>query len=272
MINADYHVHTNFSSDGKASMEQMIEQAITLGLQKICFTDHMDYDYPAMQGGRDFVFDMEEYTKKIAEMKKRYRGRIEIRTGVELGLQPHLKERLNSLLQSHTFDFVIGSSHLVDHMDPYYPTYWEGKTNQEGIHRYYESIIENCNAFDGFHVYGHLDYIIRYAPIKPEEKTVDSYGDYTDVLDECLKTILSHDRGIEVNSAGFKYGLGHPHPSPNLLKRYRELGGELITIGSDAHEPKHLCYDFDRVADLLKEIGFRYYAVFVQGKPEYEKL
>jgi histidinol-phosphatase (PHP family) len=255
MINADYHVHTNFSSDGKASMEQMTEQAVTLGLQKICFTDHMDYDYPSLKGGRDFVFDMKEYIKKIAEIKKRYQGRIEIRTGIELGLQPHLKERLNNLLQSCSFDFVIGSSHLVDHMDPYYPTYWE-----------------NCNAFDGFHVYGHLDYIIRYAPIQQKEKTVDSYTDYADVLDECLKTILSHGRGIEVNSSGFKYGLGHPHPSTNILKRYRELGGELITIGSDSHEPKHLCYDFARVADLLKGIGFRYYAVFVQGKPMYEKL
>jgi histidinol-phosphatase (PHP family) len=272
MINTDYHVHTNFSSDGKASMEQMTEQAVKLGLKKICFTDHMDYDYPMDKKNHNFIFDPEEYIKKIAEMKRQYQGQLEIMTGIELGLQPHLKDRLNNLLNSYPFDFVIGSSHLVDHVDPYYPAYWENKTNKEGICRYYKSIIENCNAFDGFHVYGHIDYIIRYIPDRSKEKTAYFYGDYSDLLDECLKTILSHGRGIEINTSGFKYGLGHPHPSIEILKRYRELGGELITIGSDAHEPRHLCYDFDLVPKLLKEAGFRYYTIFVHGKPQYKKL
>ncbi|HKL79573.1 MAG TPA: hypothetical protein VJ888_03970, partial [Mobilitalea sp.] len=99
-----------------------------------------------------------------------------------------------------------------------------------------------------------------------------SYLQYADILDEVLKTILSFGKGIEVNTAGFKYGLGHPHPKVELLKRYRELGGELITIGSDAHTPEHLCYDFDRISDLLLNLGFRYYATFFQGAPIMHKL
>lgn len=270
---ADYHVHSDFSSDSQAPMEQMIEKAISLGLKRICFTDHMDYDYPPV-GKYSFIFDPDAYVRKIEELKSRYAKDIEILTGIELGLQPHLAERMTVLLASYPFDFVIGSSHVVDGIDPYYPEYWENRSIYDGIYRYYESIIENCKVFNGFNVYGHIDYIIRYLPgqLKSPVKMDYSYADYADILDEALKTIICLGKGIEVNSSALKYGHSYPHPKPELLKRYKELGGELITIGSDAHKPEHLCYDFSILPDLLKDIGFKYYAVFIQGKPVYEKL
>ena len=271
MILADYHVHSDFSSDSTAPMEQMIEQSIHIGLKKICFTDHMDYDYPKVDN-YNFIFDPDAYLIKIENMKKRYYKQIDILTGIELGLQPHLSNKLSSLMKSYPFDFAIGSSHLVDHMDPYYPEYWNNKTASEGIYRYFESIIENCKQFQDFHVYGHLDYIIRYVPGQKESRIDYSYQEYADVIDEALKTIISHGKGIEINTSGLKYGLGYPHPKQEILKRYKELGGELITIGSDAHKPEHLCYDFPLVPELLKNLDFRYYATFIQGKPVYEKL
>jgi histidinol-phosphatase (PHP family) len=164
MITADFHVHSCFSSDGKATMEEMIEQAIKLGLKKLCFTDHMDYDYPKQPEGLNFEFDSAHYTKRLEELKLRYRGKLDILAGIELGLQPHLKERLTALTQSYPYDFFIGSSHVVDHVDPYFPQYWKKRTTEEGIRAYFESIIENCRVFQGFHVYGHIDYIIRYLP------------------------------------------------------------------------------------------------------------
>lgn len=271
MIIADYHVHSDFSSDGKATMEQMIEQAIKLNLKKLCFTDHMDYDYPAI-GGYTFVFDPEEYVKKLEILKEKYYGQIELLTGVELGLQPHLKERLTSLLQSYQFDFVLGSSHVVDHIDPYYPEFWVNKTKEEGINAYFQSIIENCKVFNDFNVYGHLDYIIRYVPGQTDKKEDYNYQEYAAILDNVLKTIISYGKGIEINTSGLKYGLGYAHPKVEIIKRYRELGGEIITIGSDAHKPEHLCYDFHLVPELLKSIGFQYYTTFIGGKPIYEKL
>ncbi|HWT74812.1 MAG TPA: histidinol-phosphatase HisJ family protein [Mobilitalea sp.] len=271
MIIADYHVHSSFSSDGKATMEQMLEQAIKLGLKKLCFTDHMDYDYPAVSEN-NFIFDPDKYMEKLSSLKEAYRDRIEILTGVELGLQPHLTDRLNKLMESYPFDFAIGSTHVVDHIDPYYPEFWEGKTRQEAVAEYFQSIIDNCKAFSGFNVYGHIDYIIRYAPSPNGVKMDYSYKDYADILDEALKAIISYGKGIEVNTAGLKYGLGYPHPKAEVLKRYRELGGELITIGSDAHRTEHLCYDFNVVPELLTSLGFKYYATFVQGKPVFEKL
>lgn len=253
-------------------MEQMIEQAIRLGLKKLCFTDHMDYDYPHANGDFNFEFDIQKYLIKLSEMKEKYHSELEILTGVELGLQPHLAERMTSLTTSCTFDFIIGSTHVVDRVDPYLPEYWEDKTEEQGIYRYFETIIENCKSYDGFHVYGHIDYVVRYTPSKKLQYREYSYDRYADVLEEALKTILSKGKGIEVNTAGFKYGLGHPHPKIEVLKRYKELGGEIITLGSDAHQPEHLAYDFERATELLKSLGYRYYATFVQGKPVMEKL
>lgn len=271
MIIADCHVHSEFSSDSKAPMEQIIERAIELGLKKICFTDHVDYDYPA-RNGIDFLFTIEEYFDKLSIMKDRYNGKITILTGVELGLQPHIHEQIKSLISVYPFDFIIGSSHVVDHLDPYYPEYWVDKTPAEGIRRYYQTIIDNCKATSDFHVYGHIDYIVRYIPKAYESSYRYSYLDYKEQLDDVLKTIIHNGKGIEINTSGYKYGLGRPHPEAEIIKRYRELGGEIITIGSDAHKPEHLCYDFEIVSEMLETLGFTYYAIFQQGKPVFEKL
>ncbi len=277
MILADYHVHSDFSSDSQTPMEQMIEKAVELGLKRLCFTDHMDFDYPAV-GDYNFEFDPDEYVNKLMKLKKQYETQLLLLTGIELGLQPHLAGRLNRLTSSYPFDFIIGSSHVVDRVDPYYPEYWDNKSKDQGIQRYFETIIENCKVFQGFHVYGHIDYIIRYVPdrlndnYKLGKKADYSYQDYTDLLDEVLKTMIASGKGIEINTAGLKYRLGFPHPKKEIIMRYKELGGELITIGSDAHRPEHLCYDFQLLPELLKHMGFQYYAVFEQGKPLYEKL
>lgn len=274
MILADYHVHSSFSSDGKATMEQMIEEAIKLGLRQLCFTDHMDYDYPKQSEGYSFQFNVDDYTKKLEELKLAYGSRIEILTGIELGLQPHLKDRLAKLVESYPFDFFIGSSHVVDGFDPYFPEFWVGKNADQGIRAYFQSIVDNCKSFTGFCVYGHIDYIIRYIPGQSGLATKQTYDyrDYQDLLEDVLKILIYHGKGIEINTAGLKYGLEHPHPKLEVLKRYKELGGEIITIGSDAHEPRHLAYSFDKVPKLLSDAGFHYYTIFKQGKPYFEKI
>lgn len=269
MIIADCHVHTDFSPDGRASMEDMIKQAIKLGLKTICFTDHMDYEYP---NGMNFEFDVDRYIKTIENYKEKYRSQIEILTGIELGMQTHVTEKMYSLVNSYPFDFVIGSVHVVDHMDPYYPHYWENIPEKDGIIKCFKTIKECCEVYQGFNVCGHIDYIIRYAPSTKIQYKEYSYSEYRDIFDEILKTLLKNEKGIEVNTSGYKYGLGHTHPKTEILKRYKELGGEIITIGSDAHRLEHLCYDFDRAETLLKELGYRYYTIFRQGKPVMVKL
>lgn len=276
MIRSDNHVHTNFSSDSDTPMEDMLCCAIDKGLSSICFTDHMDYDFPDFGNGASFVFEPEEYFREIDRLETAY-PHIEIRRGIELGLKPGLKEKCNSLTSSHPFDFVIGSTHLVDDFDPYYPQYWNGNTEKQGILRFYETTLENIRSGTDFDVYGHIDYVVRYTPTQQEnrKKQVQDEAYMTqcldhsfEIIDEILRLLIEKGRGIELNTAGLKYGLGHPHPHEKILKRYRELGGELITVGSDGHEPNHLAYDFGRVPDMLRACGFSYYTEFHGRKPE----
>ncbi|WOO36758.1 histidinol-phosphatase HisJ family protein [Anaerocolumna sp. AGMB13020] len=263
MIRADYHVHSDFSSDSEAPMESMIDRAIELGLERICFTDHMDYDFP-MTSTYTFVFEPVSYFRKLCELQEQYQGKIKILKGIELGLQPHVGEDYQKLIDSHPFDFIIGSTHLVQKVDPYLPVYWETHKKEEGIRLYFEEITENLKNYKGFLINGHLDYMIRYAPGTNEGFT---YKKYSDTIDTMLRTIIESGKGIEINTSGFKYQLTVPHPHTDIIKRYKELGGELITIGSDAHKPEHLAYDFNKAEELLLELGFRYYSVFEEQKP-----
>lgn len=267
MIICDCHNHTGFSADSDASAESMIEKAINLGLSYLCMTDHMDIDmnFP----GKDFTFSLPDYFQKHEELRKRYGDRIHLLTGIELGLQPHIGKELADTLSYGDFDFVIGSAHVCDRMDPYFPEFWQNKTEEQGIRRYFEYILETVAAFDDIDVYGHIDYIVRYAPTRANHY---SYRNYAEILDEILKTLISKNIGIELNTAGLKYGLGFAHPHPDILKRYRELGGEILTIGSDAHKPEHLAYAFDQVPEILKACGFSYYTMFKNRKPEFIKL
>lgn len=267
-ITADYHVHSSFSSDSDSPMEDIIEKAIAIGLERICFTDHMDYEYPKqyLENGCVFEFDVDAYCKKIQQMQEKYNNQIKVLMGIELGVKPDLASRLNKLVESYPFDFVIASSHLLDDYDPYYPDYWEsiGNDTDYGIRRYFESIIENVEAFSNFDVYGHLDYIIRYVPDKAFQYEPERYQE---IIDKLLTTIIQAGKGIEVNTAGLKYGLPFAHPKEELLKRYFELGGTYITIGSDGHKPEHIAYDFDKEANLLEKLGITHYTVFEQRKP-----
>ena len=134
---------------------------------------------------------------------------------------------------------------------------------------YTEEELANIRKFSNFDVYGHLDYVVRYGAAKDADY---SYDKYKDILDKILTTLLEKEKGIELNTGGIKSGMKDFHPCMDVLKRYRELGGEIITVGSDAHEPSHIADSFDRAYDVLKECGFKYYTVFEKRLPEYIKL
>ncbi|MGN0396516.1 MAG: histidinol-phosphatase HisJ family protein [Candidatus Fimimorpha sp.] len=266
MIIADCHTHTAFSSDSDTKPEKQVQSALAKGLSYICFTDHEDMDYCSPN---EFQLDLPSYTAYMEQLRASYTNQISIGIGVEIGLQPHLTDKLPLFAAAYPFDFIIGSSHMVQHMDPYYSQFWEGRSEKQSIFSYYEDTLKNIERFDCFDVYGHIDYIIRYRPDKTKPY---HYIDYADILDEILKTLIQKGKGIECNTAGFKYGLSEPNPERALLTRYRELGGEIITIGSDAHKPEHIAYDFAKIPDLLSECGFRYYTVFQQRKPNFIAL
>lgn len=263
MITADFHVHTSFSSDSEESLDNAVNAAIAAGLKTLCFTEHMDMDYPT----GEFQLDTDAYRQALFSAKERYSDRIELLFGVELGLMDYLAPRFYAFARAYDFDFIIGSSHLVDGIDPYYPGFFDKLGDGEGIRRYFQSILDNISAFDDFDVYGHLDYAVRYS-------NAGTYlpSDYSDMLDEILKKLIVMGKGIELNTAGLKYGLGWAHPHPEVLKRYRELGGEIITVGSDGHKGEHIAYDFKAAEEILKSAGFTYRTVFRSRKAEFVKI
>ena len=263
----DTHMHTSFSGDSEAAPEAMVEAAAGRGLEGICITDHEDLDYTPEPGL--FTLPLEAYTKKLRKLQAAYEDRIPVCIGIELGLQPHLADTHTKILQDYAFDFVIGSSHLVHGMDPWYPEFYEGRAETEAYTEYFESIPENINAFDDFDVYGHLDYVVRYGP---NRNAFYSYEKYAEIIDAILQLLIQKGKGIEVNTAGFKYGLGHPNPTERILMRYRELGGEILTIGADAHAPDQIAHSFYLLPDLLRSCGFSEYTVFKNRKPEFKKL
>lgn len=278
MILADYHMHSEFSSDSQAPMEKMIEKAIQLNYNRICFTDHMDYNYPPHVSGKNFLFQPYAYEEKIKVLKEKYHHQIKVLKGIELGLQPGIKDNIHSLLANHTFDFIIGSTHLVNGVDPYFEEYWNTlfetcsdrkEAIVKGIEKYFLTTLEQIKNYDEFCVYGHLDYIVRYAPDKEKYYNCSLY---MDIIDEILRRLIQSGKGIEVNTSGYKAGLSYPNPHVHILKRYKELGGEILTIGSDAHIPEHIGYDFSRAHALLSSLGIRYYTVFEDMKPIFLKI
>ena len=263
----DFHVHSDFSSDSHAPMEAMIQEGIRLGLPGICFTEHMDLDFPGDKPV--FLVDLPAYKKTFLSLKEKYKHQIQLFYGLELGLQPHLAKELPLLAASDSFDFLIGSAHIIDRLDPYCPEYFQGRSEQESYLRYFQMLLENLKTFSCFDTCGHIDYVVRYGPAKNKNY---SYQAYREILDEILKVLIEKGIGLECNTAGFKYGLGHPNPTEDILLRYHELGGEILTLGSDGHAPKHLAYDFEKAGNLLKACGFRYYTIFKNRKPEFHKL
>ncbi len=268
MLISDTHLHSFFSSDSDSPMEDMVKEGIRRGLSTLCFTEHYDPDFPVTESGLDFQLDFDAYYRTFLSLKKKYAPQIELLHGIELGVQ---KQSGGPLFDLYTkiggrYDFIINSCHLVDGVDPYEKVFFEAHTPEEGIRRYFESILDNLTAFPYFQTAGHLDYICRYIPApRPEFH----YEEYADVLDAILVYLIDHGKGLEVNTAGLKHGLPWPNPHMEILKRYRALGGEIITIGSDAHRPADMAYAFDRLPEILAEAGFTYYALYRNQQPEF---
>lgn len=270
-IKADFHLHSYFSGDSDTPMEQMILKGIALGLTQMCFTEHNDFNFPVTELDPEGKFEcnIDSYLYELIGFREKYKDKIKILFGLELGMQPHLAHRHAILTKNYDFDFIIASSHICNGKDPYYPSFYEGRSEEDAYREYFTSMIDNIKKFKNFDVYGHLDYVVRYGPNKDAEYT---YEKYQDLLEEILKLLIAEEKGLEINTGGLKRGLRDLHPATDILKRYRELGGEIITIGSDAHSPENLTNGFDRAAQVLTECGFKYYTTFENRMPEFHRI
>ena len=265
----DTHMHTHWSGDSEADPRDMIAAARKKQLSGITFTDHLDWDYRTEPGL--FDLDLPHYCPTMRELATSCQEEgFRIRVGIELGLQPHLAARHRALLEEYDFDFCIGSIHQVDGEDPYYDACWEGKSISEAYRHYFQATLDNLNAFFEIDALGHLDYISRYgmrvAAARGEDGTL-RLSDYLGEIDAILHFLIRHNIALEVNTGSFRYGYPQPNPSAEILSRYHELGGRLLTLGADAHKPADVAIGFDRLPALLKDCGFDCYYVYDKRQP-----
>lgn len=262
----DYHVHSGFSADCSIDMEDMIESAINAGIKELTFTDHHDQDY--RDSSISFDLDIENYSKQIDFLKDKYHSQIKIKKGIELGVQPHILKDLEGLVAYYDFDFVIASMHTCDRKDLHIGDFFRDKTSMESYRKYYEELSFCGRNFEGFNVIGHLDLPKRYSNHTPPQKSELFF----DILEDLFKNLIHRGKGIEVNTSGLRSTCRESLPSKEVLKLYKSLGGEIITLGSDSHYTEHLRYEFSEVYDMLKDLDFKYITTFEKQKPRFVKI
>ena len=264
----DYHMHCNFSEDSKTPMEDMINRSIELGLKEICFTDHVDYSVIVNNKEIDYSINFKDYFQKIDYYKEKYRDKIKIKKGIEMGLQNHVLDKCADDVINNEFDFVIGSIHTINKSELIQRHFYEDKSQMEAYRQYYEILYSMISKYKHYSVLGHLDIVKRYGDLN---NIIDDRV-FADEIDEILKLAIQDGKGIEINTSSFRYRLPDLTPSSYILKRYKELGGEIITTGSDSHNTNQVAHKFDYIYECLRQMGYKYICTFDKMKPNFIKL
>lgn len=274
---ADYHVHTDFSDDSVYPMEDVVKDAIRMGMDEICFTDHVDYGVKEdWDSGKEIEYrdgepianvDYPRYAERIRQMQCLYGDRIAMRMGMEFGMQMHTIPQFQSLYDRYPFDFIILSVHQVEDQEFWTGDFQKGRTQQEYNERYYEELLGLVEHYRDYSVLGHMDLIVRY-----DESGVYPFEKVRPIVEEILKRVIRDGKGIEVNTSYKRYGLADTTPSRAVLKLYQELGGRILTLGSDSHKPEHLGAYIKETKNLLRTMGFHEFCTYEKMQPVFHTL
>lgn len=261
----DYHMHSSFSADSKTDMEDMVKKSIELGLKEICFTDHVDYD---LETDICFGINYDDYFEKLEFLKNKYKNEISIKKGLEFGLQTQIVDKCSIEANQYPFDFIICSVHAINKLDLYFDSYFKDKTQHQAYEEYYMQVYNVIKNYKDYSVLGHLDLIKRYGNY---DKLLDDKL-FSDIIESILKQAIQDGKGIEINTSCYRYNLPDLTPSKYILQMYKDLGGEIITTGSDSHATHQIATKFDYIYSLLKQMGFKYVTRFDSMKPEFIKI
>ena len=266
----DNHNHSQFSFDGwRTTVEKTVDAAISKGLAGICFTDHCDFYVPPVKAEHEHcvpeVFDVEPRNTEIDRVNAEVSGKIKVFKGIEIGVQKSEREKIAARLAEYRFDEVIASVHYLEHTDPFWGGYYEGKDWHTAYGRYLETLYgELVWLGDRFDIMGHYDYVTRYAPYT---QTSILYKDFPDILDTMLRFLAENGKALEINTKTYQELKGRtPVLDKDILLRYRELGGEILSLGSDSHDAERVGFRFGHYAAFVKSCGFRYLAHYEDRK------
>ena len=259
----DYHMHCKVSTDSVEEPAKMIQAAKAAGLKQICFTDH--YDHHWNETDHHHLFCKEEYRSVFDDL---HDPDIRVCKGVEFGLNRWNKEHLKEMVQWYPFDFVLGSVHFAQGRDPYEPEYWEGKTVHQAFEQYLQEVYRCVKLHDDFDVLGHLTYVCKSVH-NPTREPV-KMADFQDLTDEIMKVLVQKGKGMEINTSGVDR-CGAFLPSADFMRRFKELGGQIVTVGSDAHDAGRVGQYCHEAAHILQDL-FGYVCTFEGRKPTFHKL
>ena len=260
----DYHVHSSNSFDSRLTMDEACRLAVNRGLNGLTFTEHIEFACP---GFGDIEPDRDRYIREILACRRRY-PQLTLGMGAEVGLQEH-EVAANRQAVAKGYDFVLGSVHNIDGVSVHDGSYAAGKERFECYAGYLAAVLRQAGLFDDFDVLGHIDLIRRDNSY--DDRSMP-YREFSEQYDALLRELIETGRGIEVNTAALRYGLSTMHPELSVLKRYRALGGEIITCGSDAHLERSVGMHIREGCELIKAAGFKYLTTFCQRQPSFVKL
>ena len=269
MVLFDNHNHSQFSFDGqRTSVEASARAALSAGLGGICFSDHCDHYVPPMKASFEDLkpeyFDVAEQQEEIGRVQDLLGEDVKILKGIEIGMYEECHEQIRNVLSSNSFDQVLASVHYIQQTDPYYGGYYEGKDWKQAYGGYLETIYREMTWLGDFDIMGHYDYIVRYAPYPV---TSILYRDFSDIFDEMFRYLINEGKALEINTKSYEGHRGRiVELDHNVLLRYREMGGEIISLGSDSHEPTRVGAGFTFHGELLKSLGFRWTAHYEQRR------
>lgn len=256
----DYHIHSCYSADSQAYIKDQLDAALTAGLTHICFTDHVDFDSSALPPA-----DLAARNEEIARLAPMYPS-LDISLGMEMGMDGTEASRLAHLHAKDVhLDFIIGSIHMVDGMDAYYPEFFENRNREQAYGCYIEKLAQAIKVSD-FSVMGHYDFCTKYSPYTDRPL---GYGMFPELFDDIFRTLIQTGRSMEINTSAWK---DDPAWGLDVFSRFRELGGEYVTIGSDAHQPVRVGGRVKEAVELAKAAGIRYIATFKDMKPKMHKI
>jgi histidinol-phosphatase (PHP family) len=260
----DYHTHSSFSEDSNTPMNEIIEAACKAELKEIAITDHYDPDNADILCDLDFP----GYHKMLNEVSEKYSSRIKILKGIEIGIQHgQTIEKCVQAARSFNYDFILGSFHCAEGYDLYGGGFFEGRSVEDSYLAFYTYMHDCLLNFKDYDVLGHLNYIDRYTDRIPIP------SGYMDIVEEILKIIIADGKGIEINTSSFRFGLGErTTPPKEILKLFKDLGGEIITIGSDAHSAQDVGYMFGPAIEMIRSAGLKYLSTFDQRKVAFISL
>ncbi len=240
----DCHVHTKFSTDSKMNIEDAAKRASELNLGLI-ITEHIDIKYPIED---KFVFKPEEYFKEYSK----YRN-DNLLLGLEMGMREDCVEENRDIASGYAFDYIIGSIHVVDNVDLFEDKVYEGRSKKEVYSGYLYTLLQCIKKHDFVDCLGHIDYICRYAKYGDNEM---HYLDFSEEIDEILKELVNTGRAIEINTRRLMKAEVVNNLIP-LYKRYHELGGVIVTVGSDAHLINNIGYGFGAAGEIVERCGLK---------------